>query len=41
MMNLCFTVFNLNKVITIVTIIATVESFLMGEQLSQILWVNR
>ena len=40
-MNLCFTVFNLNKVITIVTIIATVESFLMGEQLSQILWVNR
>ena len=40
-MNLCFTLFNLNKVITIVTIIATVESFLMGEQLSQILWVNR
>ena len=40
-MNLCFTVFNLNKVITIVTIIATVESDLMGEQLSQILWVNR
>ena len=39
-MNLCFTVFNLNKVITIVTIIATVESDLMGEQMSQLVWGN-